>query len=176
MPREVYLRVMQVHGGEFSEAVDGAADPESVEDALSSLTEAGARLYLANASRQPLVLLHTVTVPAALRLLLPHLPAGLDKTALAYVWQNVAATAAAYGDERPPEHYNWPPQEESVIVERSVVTDDPHALKFAEACIREHRLNPQPAYLAAAADWASRLHQARHWSASERDAAGLEFR
>jgi hypothetical protein len=176
MPREVYLRVMQAHGAEFSEAVDGAADPESVEDALSSLTEAGARLYLANASRQPLVLLHTVTVPAALRLLLPHLPAGLHKTALAYVWQNVAATAAAYGDERPPEHYNWPPQEESVIVERSVVTDDPHALKFAEACIREHHLNPQPAYLVAAADWASRLHRARNWSASERDAAGLEFR
>src|SRR5262249_10810181 len=55
MPREVYLRVMQSHGREFSEAVDGAADPESVEDALSSLTEVGARLYLANASRQPLV-------------------------------------------------------------------------------------------------------------------------
>src|SRR5262245_39827001 len=176
MPREVYLQVMQGHGGEFSEAVDGAADPESVEDALSSLTEAGARLYLANASRQPLVLLHTVTVPAALRLLLPHLPGGLHKTALAYVWQNVAATAAAYGDETPPEHDNWPPQEQSVIIERSIATDDPHALKFAEACIREHRLNPQPAYLAAAADWASRLHRAAHWSAPERDAAGLEFR
>jgi hypothetical protein len=44
MPREVYLRVMQAHGGEFSEAVDGAADPESVDEALSSLTEAGARV------------------------------------------------------------------------------------------------------------------------------------
>jgi hypothetical protein len=133
-------------------------------------------LYLANASRQPLVLLHTVTVPAALRLLLPHLPAGLDKTALAYVWQNVAATVAAYGDERSLERDHWPPQEEAAIVERSIATDDPHALKFAEACIREDRLNPQPAYLAAAADWASRLHRARHWSPAERDAAGLEFR
>jgi hypothetical protein len=176
VPREVYLRVMQSHGREFSEAVDEAADPDSVEDALSALTEAGARLYLANASRQPLVMLHTVTVPAALRLLLPHLPAVLHKTALAYVWQNVAATAAAYGDERSLERDDWPPQEQSEIVERSVATDDPHALKFAEACIREHRLNPRPAYLAAAADWASRLHRARNWSASERDAAGLEFR
>src|SRR5215470_13404546 len=60
MPRDVYLLVMQAHGQEFSAAVDSAAEPESVEDALSSLTEAGARLYLANASRQPLVLLHTV--------------------------------------------------------------------------------------------------------------------
>src|SRR5262245_20608950 len=61
MPREVYLRVMQAHGDDFSEAVNRAAEPESIEDALSSLTEAGAHLYLANASRQPLVLLHTVT-------------------------------------------------------------------------------------------------------------------
>jgi hypothetical protein len=44
-----------------------------------------------------------------------------------------------------------------------------------EACIREHRRNPQPSYLAAAADWAWRLHRARDWSAAERDAAGLEF-
>src|SRR5215471_20816594 len=160
----------------FSEAVDGAAEPESVETALSSLTEAGARLYLANASRQPLVMLHTVTVPAALRLLLPHLPAVLHKTALAYVWQNVAATAAAYGDERSPERDDWPPQEPSAIIEDSIATDDPHALKFAEASIREHRMNPHPAYLAAAADWASRLHRARHWSPAERDEAGLEFR
>jgi hypothetical protein len=176
VPREVYLRVMQAHGDEFSKAVDGAAEPESVEDALSSLTEAGARLYLANASRQPLVLLHTLTAPAALRLLLPHLPAGLHKTALAYVWQTVAATTAAYADERPPDRDDWPPQEPSVIIDRSIATDDPHALKFAEACIREDRLRPRPAYLAAAADWASRLHRARHWSPAERDAAGLEFR
>src|SRR5215470_6530953 len=127
MPREVYLRVMQAHGRDFSDAVDAAAEPESVEHALSSLTEAGARMYLANASRQPLVLLHTVTAPAALRLVLPHLPAALHKTALAYVWQNVAATAAAYGDERPPERDAWaPPQEPSAIIEHSIATDDPH--------------------------------------------------
>src|SRR5215471_5454563 len=177
MPREVYLRVMQSHGTEFSKAVDGAAEPESVDAALSSLTEAGARLYLANASHQPLVLLHMVTVSAALRLILPYVPAGLHKTALAYVWQNVAAVAAAYGDEKPLEHDDRPPPEaESVIIERSIATDDPHAFKFVEACIREYRLNPQPVYLAAAEDWASRLHRARNWSAAERDAAGLEFR
>ena len=175
-PREVYLRVMAAHADEFSGAVDRATEPTSVEAALSSLTEAGARLYLANASSQPLVLLHTVTVPAALRLLLPHLPIGLHKTALAYVWQNVAAVAAVYGDETPSESEDWQTQEESVIVERSIETDDPHALKFTEACIREYRLNPQPVYMAAAEDWAARLHRARDWSAAQRDAAGMEFR
>src|SRR5262249_6108964 len=119
VPREVYLRVMQAHREEFSQAVDGAAEPESIEDALSSLTEAGARLYLANASRQPLVLLHTVTVAAALRLVLPYLPSERRKTALAYVWQTVAATVAAYADVRPPERDDWPPQDELEIIERS---------------------------------------------------------
>src|SRR5262249_45764125 len=155
------LRVMQRHAEEFSRAVDAAAEPELVEDALSSLTEVGARLYLANASHQPLVLLHTVTVSAALRLLLPHLPVSLPKPALACLRQNVAATAAAYGDERPSEHDDWSLEEESVIIERSIATDDPHAIKFAEACIREYRLNAQPVYLAAAHDWASRLYRAR---------------
>ena len=100
-------------------------------------------MYLANASRQPLVLLHTV---------------------------------AAYSDETPPARDEWPRQEESVIIERASATDDPHALKFAEACLREYHLHPHPVYLAAAEDWASRLHRARDWSAAERDAAGLEFR
>ena len=108
--------------------------------------------------------------------MLPHLPAGLHKTALAYVWQNVAATAAEYGDQTPTEDDDLAPQEPSAVIERSIATDDPHALKFAEACIREHQRNPHPAYLAAAADWASRLHRARDWSPAERDAAGLEFR
>lgn len=176
MPRQVYLSVMQEHGAEFSQAVDGAAEPESVDDALSSLTAAGARMYLANADHQPLVLLHTVTVPAALRLMLPHLPPRMHNMAVAYAWQNVAATAAAYGHETPPEGQDWPTHQPSAIIERSIATDDPHALKFAEACIREHQRNPHPVYLAAAADWASRLHRARRWSPAERDAAGLEFR
>lgn len=176
IPRQVYVNVMQAHGVEFSQAVNRAAEPESVEDALSSLTAAGARMYLANADHQPLVLLHTVTAPAALRLMLPHLPAGLHTMALAYTWQNAAATAAAYGDETPPEGRDLPTYEASDIIERSVETDDPHALKFAEACIREHQRNPHPAYLAAAADWAARLQRATRWSSVERDAAGLEFR
>jgi hypothetical protein len=175
MPREVALRVMEAQAEAFAAAVDRAAEPESVQDALSALTEAGARLYLANASRQPLVLLHTVTVPAALRLLLPHLPGDLHQTALAYVWQNVAAAAAAYADEGPSDRDDWHVQEASVIVERAIETDDPHALKFAEACIREDRRNPQPVYLAAAVDWVARVHRAKNWSAAELAAAGIDF-
>src|SRR5262249_55970324 len=86
MPREVYLRVMHALGGEFAGAVEGAAEPKPVDGPLSSLTGGGGRVYLATAPRHPLVFLHPVPAPAALRLLLPHLPAGLHKTALAYAW------------------------------------------------------------------------------------------
>jgi hypothetical protein len=175
MPREVYLRVMDANATAFSAAVDRTAAPKSVEDALSALTEAGARLYLANASRQPLVLLHTVTVPAALRLLLPHLLDDLHMTALAYVWQNVAATAAAYADERPSGGDDWHIPETPMILDRCIETDDPHAIKFVEACLREHRRNPQPVYLAAAHDWAARVYRAKNWSARELAAAGIDF-
>jgi hypothetical protein len=52
-----------------------------------------------------------------------------------------------------PEHDDWPsPADPSLIVERSIATDDPHAFKFVEASVREYRLNPQPVYLAAAED------------------------
>ena len=175
-PREVFRRMMQAHGGEFSEAVDGAAEPEPVEDALSSLTDAGARLYLANASRQPLVLLHTVTAPATLRLLLPHLPAGLHKTVLAYVWQNVAATAAAYGDERAPERDDWPQ-----------ANSRPSLNAPWQPTIPTRSSSPRPAsgsivLVLNRPTWQQQRTgrrdciRARHWSLAERDAAGLEFR
>ena len=47
-------------------AIPPATRSASVEHTLTSLTGAGARMHLVNASRQPLVLLHTVTAPAAL--------------------------------------------------------------------------------------------------------------
>jgi hypothetical protein len=175
MPREFVLRVIDLQP-EFTAAVNRAIEPESVEDALSALTEAGARLYLSDAARHPLVLLHTVTGPAALRLLLPHLPAALHKTALAYVWQAVAAMTAMYADGSDADRDEpvSPPQSE--IVERSIETDDPHAIKFVEACIREFCRNPRSVYLAAAHDWATRLHQARNWSDAQRVAAGIAVR
>jgi hypothetical protein len=171
MPRELVLGVTD--SPEFTTAVDRAIEPESVDDALSALTEAGARLYLSDAARHPLVLLHTVTGPAALRLLLPHLPADLHKKALAYVWQAVAAMTAVYADERAVDRNEPASPTQSEIVERSIETEDPHAIKFVEACIREFGRNPKQVYLAAAHDWATRLYQARKWSDAQRVAAGI---
>jgi hypothetical protein len=97
----------------------------------------------------------------------------LHKTALAYVWQAVAAMTAMYADERAADRDEPAPPSQSEIVERSIETDDPHAIKFVEASIREFRRNPRQVYLAAAHDWATRLHQARNWSDAQRVAAGI---
>jgi hypothetical protein len=171
MPRELVYRVDSAP--EFHQAVERVAEPASVESAITALTEGGARLYLANAAHSPLVLLHTVTAPAALRLMLPHLPAALHRTALAYVWQAIAATSAAYAEASEGRPEAGAGESLPSIIEQSVETNDPHAIKFAEACAREFRLNRNPIYLAAARDWAERLHRAKSWSDAERAASGI---
>ena len=36
------------------------------------------------------------------------------------------------------------------LIERAIACGDEHAIKFTEVCLREHALNPDPAFLAAA--------------------------
>jgi len=175
MPREFFLQVTASHGAEFSKAVNAAAEPKSHEKALSDITQAGARLYLGHATHHPVIFIHTVTAPAALRILLPHLPVALQQIGVGRVWQAVAAEVAAYGDEKAVDQHTGALLPEAEIVERSIETGDPHAIKFVEACVREFRHNPHPVYLAAAQDWAMRLHQAKDWSLAEREAAGIDI-
>jgi hypothetical protein len=67
-----FVRVLDTHP-DFPRTVDALTAPETIAAALGTLTEVGARLYLTQASRYPLIFLHAVTGPAALRQLLPHL-------------------------------------------------------------------------------------------------------
>lgn len=44
-----------------------------------------------------------------------------------------------------------PPREDAdTLVDMAIAHGDEHAIKFIEACSRQHALNPLPAYLAAA--------------------------
>ena len=43
------------------------------------------------------------------------------------------------------------------LVDRAVRSGNEHAIKLTEACLREHALEPNPIYLAAAADASARL-------------------
>jgi hypothetical protein len=171
-----FVRRLDTHP-DFPRAVDAIAAPETIAAALGTLTEVGARLYLTQASRYPLIFLHAVTGPAALRWLLPHLSTAMQHTAFAYVWQAVAAWTAAFGSPAPMEAgpEDVPLAAASEIVAQSVDTRDPHAIKFAAACLQEYRLHPRPVYLWAALDWPTRLRVSRRQRRAGR-VAGLAVR
>ena len=172
MPREFIEKL----GGlkDFPGAVRALAEPESIPAAINALTETAARLYLANISRSPLVMLHAVTGPSALRLLLPHMPPAIQRSAFTAMWHAVAAWVAAFSVEGAIEpEQSMPALTEAEVVGRCLETGDAHAIKLVEACLREHRSHPSPAYFGVALDWALRLSKAKGWSQEKRVASGL---
>ena len=126
---------------------------------ISNLTETFAAAYLVNVQRGGSVItyLHGVTGPSAMRLLLPHLDTSARTEMLRYGWQGAAGVYAASGGVP-----GAPAPEEAAgsfddLIDRAIATRDEHAIKFTEACRREHALNPKPVYLAAARDAVLRL-------------------
>ncbi len=135
--------------------VDPAGDASAV---ISDLTETFARVYLSNAHdiSTTIVFIHAVTGPSAVRLLLPHISPETVRLAVRYGWQAAAALYAAFGHS-PGEAAGAPGVSVDDLIDSAVATGDEHAIKFTEACLREHALNPAPVFHAAAADATTRL-------------------
>jgi len=136
--------------------VDAAADASLV---LSDLTETFAQVYLANHqdSLRTITFIHAVTGPSAVRLLAPYLSGDGTALALRYAWQAGAALYSAFGSTPDAPAIAAPVLTRADLIDRAVASGDEHAIKFTEACLREHALNPKPIYLAAAADAVERL-------------------
>jgi len=120
---------------------------------ISELTDTFARVYLANAhdTLSTIVFIHGVTSAAALRSLLPHLRAEIAHDALRYAWQAGCALYVAFGHQPvPAREIESPRESRETLIDMAIANGDEHAIKFTEACLREHALNPSPAYLAAA--------------------------
>jgi hypothetical protein len=136
--------------GDVLHAVDPAADFDAF---FSDLTATFARVYLANA-RDPLTTIafvHTVTGPAALRPLFPHLDAGAARAALTYAWQASAGLYATFGSAPPAAGADDAAHlHRDELIDRAIATGDEHAIKFTAACLDEHRRTPDPVFLAAA--------------------------
>jgi hypothetical protein len=136
--------------------VDATGDASAF---LSSLTETFAAVYLENVPPGSVITyIHAVTGPSAIRLLLPHLDANARAALLRYGWQGAAALYAASGGKwsspAPAPAFKGDRED---LVDRALATGDEHAIKFTEACLREHALNPKPVYLAAARAAVGRL-------------------
>ena len=84
-----------------------------------------------------------------MRLLLPYLDSTARAEILRYAWQGAAALHSGLSG-RAPAAQARPAPDAADLVDRAVATGDEHAIKFTEACLREHAVRARPVYLAAA--------------------------
>lgn len=149
---EVLAPLPEVTG--FADAVD-ALGPTS----LSAITATFARAYLAVDASGVIPLVHAVTGPTSLRSLLPHLSAQVQPLALGAAWQAGAALYLGWGEHglAAVDAGAAAGLDADELADRAVASGDEHAIKLTEACLREHAVRPDPAYLLAAADVCERL-------------------
>ena len=102
--------------------------------------------------KQPIGFLHAVTAPVAARSVLGLLPAELARPTHDALWQVAAALYSAYAAGAVPEPVPAvDPPAPDALTERAVGTDDVHAIKLTEACLRLYAESPDPVLLHAAA-------------------------
>lgn len=144
---------------EFAPVVNLLATGQDPLSDLSALTERFAAVYLTNAHNpaRTFAVVHAVTGPATLRLLAPYISKSTQELLLLYAWQAAAAIYGIWGKDRTAPQLSDEDFSAEYLREASVANGSAHAIKFAEACLREHEQNPSPVYLAAAGDAAKRL-------------------
>lgn len=135
---------------------------QSPEASLSAMCESFARVYWRERdNRRALIgLIHTVTGPGSVRLLLPHVSPPTARRLVRYAWQGAAAIHASHSARpyaREAADSAAAPPSTAALVDRAVSNGDEHAIKFTEACLRENAARPDPIFLFAAGDAVARL-------------------
>lgn len=162
--RAAYEHVREVPG--WAAAVARLAPPNDVQAALSDITAAYAQVTIAHAGEFPIPFIHSVTAPAALRLVLPYLPQELHMSSFVEVWRTATAVLTSHGKRLPLETAMPSPEQDLPSVQglrdRAVEHGGEHELKFTEACLREYNLRPDPRYLLAPHQLLSSARAASH--------------
>jgi hypothetical protein len=138
----------------FAEVVAMVDASRDVGAFIADLTETFAHVYMKNAIGIGgiIAFIHCVTGPRAVRHLAPHVKPVTAAIAARYAWQAAAGLYAAFAAHDPSgEDSEAPEVELDDLIDRAVANADEHAIKFAEACIGEHALNPKAVYLEAVA-------------------------
>jgi hypothetical protein len=142
----------------FPESVARLEPPDDVPAALDALTATFAHAYLERGHQFPIPYIHGVTAPAAVRLVLPHLPSAQWRVSFDAIWQVAAAIQSAYGDGPVrPVSDGGASADRDHLIDQAVGTNDEHAIKFTEACLRQYDQLPDPVFLLAAEDVVERL-------------------
>ena len=162
-PEEFLISAVVAHVADIPEEFEQAVASLGYEgDAiafLDALAVGGARAYLRNAEGgHAVALVHAITAPLALELVLPWLGEEDHTAVLAYAWQAVAAIHVAFDVDRAVrEIESGDPLAPDALIAQSLESGDPHALKLTEAALRCHARTHEPALLQAAADASGRL-------------------
>jgi hypothetical protein len=122
----------------------------AVDRALSDLTAAG---RLANTKPSfPIPLIHTITAPAAMHLLLPELPDELHAPSLRTIAQVNREVFARFGGQRASGSAEPTATDRTfaALAAEAVDIGDEHAIKVCEAAMRENASRPDARYLSAA--------------------------
>ena len=138
----------------FSQIINSMKQDEQPDKVLSDLTEGFASMFVCNAeaSKNVIAVVHSLTGPYALRHMLPYLEESVARKALRYAWQASAALYVRYGISfSVVQTLDASIDSQTMLVENAIATGDEHAVKFVEACLTEHGLNANPVYLSAAA-------------------------
>ena len=139
---------------EYRESLDVLA-PGPSDRLLTEMTTTFAGVYVAHPEALPVPLVHGVTAPAAIRLVLPYLPEGLRAQSVAVMWQSHLAMLLAFTMSTTQEsevkqralEVDAPAASE--LIDRALEHGDEHVIKFTEAALREHALHPDPRFPAA---------------------------
>lgn len=147
----------------FSTALGAWQVLPSAEAALSELVGAAARVVAARPDA-PIPLCHTVTAPAAIRLVLPYLAPDVQRASVAAAWQVVGGVVAAFAV---PPHRDeargiaLTDREISNLLDRlpaaAIDHGDEHVIKLSEAALREYRVSHDTTLLVAADRFRSRI-------------------
>ncbi|HWF30265.1 MAG TPA: hypothetical protein VG327_18165 [Mycobacterium sp.] len=129
-------------------------DAAAVDRALSELTAEYAGHYIATMPSSPIPLIHTITAPAAMRLLLADVPPELHGDSFRTIAEVNRELFAAFGGQRAAgNHGSVRPGNEptfSSLAAEALEIGDEHAIKICEAAVRENARRPDPRYLGAA--------------------------
>lgn len=138
---------------DFEPVIDLVSPEMPLGEFISDLTNVFVREYLANAAHSSIAFIHTVTAPSSLRFFEPHLSADTARSVMLYMWQSCAAMEAAFARTLTSSvSVDEDAFDEEDLIDQAVDARDEHAIKFAEACLREYRLSGNPEFIAAIRD------------------------
>jgi hypothetical protein len=125
---------------------------DGVDGRLAGIVGAAVLRHGTHGYAEAVMLVHAATAPLAVRRVLPALPSPLAMPSLAAAWAASAAVTAAYSPAsgRPAPTVAGPDPDPTESMTRAADSEDPHAIKFADAAIEIWSATKDPALLAAA--------------------------